>query len=164
MFDFDTKENSFLKAKRKGKQGETAVKDYYLNNGSSVIDVSEDREYQKIDVDFIIDGNFVEVKTQKSLAEQEKITLEIETEYYNNLVRQGWFYSTEANILIFYDNTNNIAYSVDTKELRNLYEKYKNTKEIDKYMFDEERKVSTLVYIPIDLLKKQLNSLEILKY
>ena len=39
-------EISFLKAKRKGKQGETAVKDYYLNNGSSVIDVSEDREYQ----------------------------------------------------------------------------------------------------------------------
>ena len=32
------------------------------------------------------------------------------------------------------------------------------------YMFDEERKVSTLVYIPIELLKKQLNSLEILKY
>ena len=164
MFNFDTKDNSFIKAKQKGKKGETAVKDYYINNGSSVIDVSEDIEYQKIDVDFIIDGNFVEVKTQKSLAEQRKITLEIETEYYNSLIRKGWFYSTEANILIFYDNINNVAYSVDTIELRKLYEKFKNTKEIDTYMFDEKRKVSTLVYIPIDLLKKQLNSLEILKY
>ena len=99
----------FLKAKQKGKTGETAVIEHYKNNGCNVIDVSEDREFQKIDVDLIIDGDFVEVKTQKSLSEREKITLELETEYYNSLIRQGWFYSTEANILIFYDNVNNLS-------------------------------------------------------
>ena len=154
----------FLKAKQKGKTGETAVIEHYKNNGCNVIDVSEDREFQKIDVDLIIDGDFVEVKTQKSLSEREKITLELETEYYNSLIKQGWFYSTEANILIFYDNVNNIAYSVDTKELRDFYIKNRYSKDIDIHSFDEKHKVSQLVFIPIDLLKKQLKSFKTEKY
>ena len=158
MYNFDTTDNSFLKAKQKGKKGETAVKDYYINQGLEVIDVSEDREFQKIDVDFIIDGNFVEVKTQKSISEREKITLELETEYYNSLVRQGWFNSTEANILIFYDNINNIAYSVDTKELRDYFNKHKYSNDLEFHSYDEKHKVSTLVFIPIETLKKQLKS------
>ena len=165
MFEFKSiNENSFYNSKRKGKKGESAVKEYYTNNGHNVIDVSEDKEYQKIDVDFIIDGDFVEVKTQKSIPEQQKITLEIETEYYNNIIRQGWFHSTEANFLIFYDNTNNIAYTVNTDELRQLYNDYRYSKEIDCYLYDEEKKTSKLVYIPIELLKNKLKSLEILKY
>ena len=106
----------------------------------------------------------VEVKTKKSLSEREKITLELETEYYNSLIRQGWFYSTEANILIFYDNVNNIAYSVDTKELREFYIKNRCSKDIDIHNFDEKHKVSQLVFIPIDLLKKQLKSFKTEKY
>lgn len=158
MYNFDNKDNSFLKAKQKGKKGETAVKDYYTSQGIEVIDVSEDKEYQKIDVDFIIDGNFVEVKTQKSIAEREKITLELETEYYNSLVKQGWFKSTEANILIFYDNVNNIAYSVDTKELRDFFKKNKYSKDLEFHSYDEKNKISQLVFIPIETLKKQLKS------
>ena len=153
---FDTPD--FIKAKQKGKTGETAVIEHYKNNGCNVIDVSEDREFQKIDVDLIIDGDFVEVKTQKSLSEREKITLELETEYYNSLIRKGWFYSTEANILIFYDNTNNIAYSVDTKELRDYYIKNRHSELLESHSFDEKHKVSQLVFIPIELLKNNLKS------
>ena len=149
---------SFIKAKQKGKKGETAVIEHYKNNGCDVIDVSEDKEFQKIDVDLIIDGDFVEVKTQKSLSEREKITLELETEYYNSLIRKGWFYSTEANILIFYDNTNNIAYSVDTKELRDYYIKNRHSELLESHSFDEKHKVSQLVFIPIELLKNNLKS------
>lgn len=151
-------DNSFLKSKMKGKKGETAVIEHYKNNGCNVIDVSEDKEFQKLDIDLIIDGDFVEVKTQKSLAEREKITLEIETEYYNSLIRKGWFYSTEANILIFYDSTNNIAYSVNTEELRDYYSKNKYSDLLEKHSFDEEHKVSQLVFIPLELLKKNLKS------
>ena len=158
MYNFDTTDNSFIKAKQKGKKGETAVIEHYKNNGCDVIDVSEDKEFQKIDVDLIIDGDFVEVKTQKSLSEREKITLELETEYYNSLIRKGWFYSTEANILIFYDNTNNIAYSVDTKELRDYYIKNRHSELLESHSFDEKHKVSQLVFIPIELLKNNLKS------
>lgn len=158
MFNFDSQDNAFIKAKQKGKKGETAVIEHYKNNGCDVIDVSEDKEFQKIDVDLIIDGDFVEVKTQKSLAEREKITLEIETEYYNSLIRKGWFHSTEANILIFYDNTNNIAYSVDTKELRDYYIKNRHSDLLESHNFEEKHKVSQLVFIPIELLKNNLKS------
>ncbi len=154
----NTKEQSFLKMKSKGKKGESAVKDYYLKNGHNVIDVSEDNEFQKMDIDFIIDGNFVEVKTQSSINKSEKIVLEIETEYYNSLVKKGWFNSTEANILLFYDIENNIAYTVDTKELREFYNKYRNSDLIQDYYFDEDTKVSRLAYISIDLIKDKIKS------
>ena len=156
--------NSFSKMKSKGKRGETAVKDYYIKKGSEVIDVSEDRDFQKMDIDLIIDDNFVEVKTQSSIAKSQKIALELETNYYNDLYRKGWFYSTEANILIFYDIENNIAYSMSTDELRKLFDKYRFSNEIEYYYFDEDTKVSTLVYIPIELLKSQLNSFKANNY
>lgn len=151
-------EKSFLKMKSKGKKGETAVKEYYLKNGHNVIDVSEDKEFQKMDIDFIIDGNFVEVKTQSSINKSQKIVLELETEYYNSLIKKGWFNSTEANILLFYDSENNIAYTVDTKELREFYNKYSNSDLIQDYYFDEDTKVSRLAYISIDLIKDKIKS------
>ena len=156
--------NSFPKMKSKGKKGETAVKDYYLKNGYEVIDVSEDKDFQKMDIDLIIDDNFVEVKTQSSIAKSKKIALELETNYYNDLYRKGWFYSTEANFLIFYDIENNIAYSMSTDELRKIFDKYRFSDEIEYYYFDEDTKVSTLVYIPIELLKSQLNSFKANNY
>ena len=149
---------SFIKAKNKGKKGETAVKEYFINKGYDVIDVSENKEFQKMDIDLIIDGDFVEVKTQSCINRSNKIVLELETEYYNSLFRKGWLYYTEANILMFHDKENNITYSVDTDELRKLFDKYKDSKEIDYYYFDEESKISTLVYMPIDLIQNQLKS------
>jgi len=39
-----------------GSMGEEVIKCYYCAKGSTVIDVSADKEYQNKDIDFIIDG------------------------------------------------------------------------------------------------------------
>ena len=106
------KNNSgFLFDKKIGKTGETAVINYYTKQGASIIDVSEDKTFQKMDIDLIINNEFVEVKTQSSINKRQEITLELETSYYDNLYVKGWFFSTEANILIFFDRFNNIAHT-----------------------------------------------------
>jgi len=43
------------------------VYDYYTNIGCKVEDVSEDKEYQWQDIDFLIDGIGYEVKTQNCI-------------------------------------------------------------------------------------------------
>ena len=154
--------NNFINDKWKGKKGETAVKDFYNSNGYCVIDVSEDKTFQKADIDLIVNDKYVEVKTQSSIYKRNEITLEIEISYYDDLYLKGWFYSTEADILVFYDKENNIAYNIDTAELREIYQEFKE--EFDEYYFDEDYKVSRLAYINIDLLKKYSKTLEILNY
>lgn len=156
------KNNSFYTEKRKGKIGESAVKNYYLSKGFEVIDVSEDKIFQRADIDLIINDKYLEVKTQSSLNKSQKITLELETNYYDDLYIKGWFFTTEANTLVFFDKENNIAYNISTDELREIYNNY--TDKIDIYYFDEDYKVSKLAYISIDLLKEKSKTLEILDY
>ena len=48
-------ENEFLRDKSKGKYGEQIVFDYYNSIGCNIIDVSEDKEYQQKDIDFLIE-------------------------------------------------------------------------------------------------------------
>lgn len=156
--------NNFIISKNYGKKGETAVKEYYETIGSDVIDVSEDKDFQKIDVDLIIDGELIEVKTQRSINRNDKIVLELEINYYDNIYRKGWFFTTEANLLIFYDNINNAEYRVKTKELRDLLEKYKHSGYIDFYDYDEEHKTCRLAYIPISFIKKHCSSFSFKDY
>ena len=154
--------NNFIADKRKGKIGERAVSDFFIKKGYFVEDVSENKDFQKLDIDLIVDNEFIEVKTQNSINKNNKITLELECNYYEDLFVKGWFAYTEANIIVFYDKVNNIAYHIKTDELRELFEEYKDT--FDIYDFDEDYKVSTLAYIDIDFLKEKSKSLEIHNY
>lgn len=162
MFNFQVDTPSFIKSKNIGKKGESAVIEYYISKGKNVIDVSEQREFQKIDVDLIIDDEFIEVKTQSSINKNQKLTLELEINKNDDVYCLGWFYQTEANILIFYDKFTNTAYSIRTAELRELFNKHSN--EFDIYYFDEEYKVSKLAFVNIDFLKNNAKSFEIINY
>ena len=162
MFNFQVDTPSFIKSKNIGKKGESAVVEYYTSIGKNVIDVSEQREFQKIDVDLIIDDEFIEVKTQSSINKNQKLTLELEINKNDNVYCLGWFYKTEANILIFYDKFTDTAYSIKTAELRELFNKHSN--EFDIYYFDEEYKVSKLAFVSIDFLKNNAKSFEIINY
>lgn len=156
------KNTTFTADKRKGKIGESAVKNYYLSKGLEVIDVSEDKIFQRADIDLIVNDKYLEVKTQSSINKSQKITLELETNYYDNLYIKGWFFTTEANTLVFFDKEKNIAYNIDTNELREIYKEYIN--DFDIYYFDEDYKVSKLAYISIDFLIQKSKTLEIIDY
>ena len=151
---------TFIESKKLGKIGETAIKDYFTKQGSKIIDVSENESFQKMDIDFIIDDNFIEVKTQNTIPKENKIVLEIETAYNDSCYKQGWFKSTESNILMFYDKDNKICYSIDTKELREFYNKYKHTSVIEESFKPEKYKTCELAFINIKTLEEQLKSLK----
>lgn len=154
--------SNFNNSKKIGKKGESATINYYTWQGLNVIDVSENKDFQKMDIDLIVDDEYIEVKTQSSIANNNTITLELEVNYDDFLINQGWFNTTEANKLVFYDKNSNTAYEIDTKELRDIYDKYKN--DVSIYYFDEDYKTSKLAFMDIDFVKSKSQTLNVLDY
>ena len=154
--------NSFEADKKRGKIGEAAVQEYFEKIGKKVINVSENKFYQSMDIDFLIDEEAAEVKTQSSLS-RGFITLELDTIYNNCFSKKGWFYSSEAIFFLFYDSTNNLLYKIDTAELRDYVSKNFDTLKFHQYKFDEGYKVSELLYVPLNELLKNLYSFSIIE-
>ena len=116
--------SNFEYDKKRGKIGEKAVADFYMLNGCSVKDVSEDETYQPKGVDLIVNNDYVEVKTQNALNKKHRITLELESFKDNGEYKPGWFNYTESDIVVFYDKFNNIAYHIETDELKDIFYLY----------------------------------------
>ena len=137
--------NTFERDKEIGKYGEQIVYNYYCSLGCNIIDVTEDREYQLQDIDFLIDGIPIEVKTQTCQME-EKICIELMSNVERNY--NGWFYTTAAQYLIFVDKHNGILYKISTEELREYY--YKNKQYIQMKPQNNDYKTSIIAFIPIE--------------
>ena len=148
-------ENEFLRDKAKGKRGEQIVYDHYNNIGCSVIDVSEDKEYQQQDVDFLIDDIGYEVKTQNCIQEN-KICIELTANVERNY--NGWFYTTAAKYLVFVDKVNGILYKIHTEDLREYY--YKNKQNIQTRKQHNAYKTSVIAFIPIAELEEITERIE----
>lgn len=150
-------ENEFLRDKAKGKCGEQIVYDYYCGLGCTVIDVSEDKEYQQKDIDFLIDGIGYEVKTQNCILEN-KICIELKSNVEKNY--NGWFYTTAAQYLVFVDKVNSILYKIPVEELREYY--YKNIQNIKARQQHNAYKTSIIAFIPIAELEEITERIETL--
>lgn len=146
---------AFNDDKAKGKYGEQIVYDYYNNTGSNIIDVSEDKEYQQKDIDFLIDGIGIEVKTQNCIL-QNKICIELTANIERNY--NGWFYTTAAQYLVFVDKVNGILYKIPVEELREYY--YKNKQNIQTRQQHNAYKTSIIAFIPIAELKEITERIE----
>ena len=151
--------NTFERDKEIGKCGEQIVYNYYRGLGCNVIDVTEDREYQLQDIDFLIDGIPIEVKTQTCQME-EKICIELMSNVERNY--NGWFYTTAAQYLIFVDRRNHILYKIATEDLRAYY--YKNKQHIHIIPQNNKNnnyKTSNIAYIEIAELADIMERIEI---
>lgn len=151
-------ENEFLRDKSKGKYGEQIVFDYYNSIGCNIIDVSEDKEYQQKDIDFLIDGIGYEVKTQNCILEN-KICIELKSNVEKNY--NGWFYTTAAQYLVFVDKVNSILYKIPVEELREYY--YKNIQNIKARQQRNTYKTSIIAFIPIEELEEITERIETLR-
>lgn len=149
--------NEFLRDKAKGKYGEQIVFDYYNSIGCNIIDVSEDKEYQQKDIDFLIDGIGYEVKTQNCILEN-KICIELKSNVEKNY--NGWFYTTAAQYLVFVDKVNSILYKIPVEELREYY--YKNIQNIKARQQRNPYKTSIIAFIPIEELTEITERIETL--
>lgn len=151
-----TFENTFQRDKTVGKTGEKIVSEYYNGLDYDVIDVSEITQFQQQDIDFLIDGESVEVKTQSSLQEN-KICIEL----VGNLERnyKGWFFKTMADYIIFVDTVNNILYKIRMADLMKYY--FDNKQNIKEIRQENYYKTSIIAFIPLSELQTITERIEL---
>lgn len=108
-----------------GKKGEILAANLYENAGCTIEDVSDDVEYQKQDIDFIVHYNErsakVEVKYDRVISRTGNLFLEINTDK-GVTDTLGWFKYSNADILFYIDSKNAIGIEIKMKELREYVE------------------------------------------
>lgn len=108
---------SWFKDLSAGKAGESAAALLLEQRGWSVEDVSQNKEYQQKDIDFIVakDGieTTIEVKTDAQMAHTGNFF--IEREQGN---KKGWYYYCEAEFLFYLDSQNRIFHIFKFEDLR----------------------------------------------
>ena len=120
-----------------GHKGEIVIYNYLINHSSTdnVIDVSNDKWFQKFDIDFIqIDGedcvNKIEVKTDRMADRTGNMVYEVYSDRRN--YTKGCFEKTEADYIFYYLINTNILYIFNTQELREwILEHQHNLKLVD---------------------------------
>ena len=156
-------EFEFRKCLENGKKGESDVfenlsklyPDYYIKY------VGDDKEYQEIDIDFLM---------QK---DEEEIKIEVKTDYtlYNNMFAElmsseelgtiGCWLKTESDYIIYYFVTKKIMYILPTKQAQDIaiHGNWKTGRAFDKLVKNGKKVVKTSVgaLIPVDKMLKLVN-------
>lgn len=144
-----------------GKKGEEAVKNYYLQKGVKVVDVSNDIEYQKKDIDLLLNGQTVEVKVGAKIPQYKEICLEIVSNATPERYKDGWFLTTEAEVVIFYSPIEKKMYQLGVADLRNYYEANKDslkTKNVFVNEYGSIQKPAVLAFIPLDEIEENISA------
>lgn len=152
----------FQKTNKIGKIGEAAIINHYRKKGNTVIDYSNDEEYQKKDIDITINGQTVEVKTDTRVADTGNLCIELiantqEGKWY----RDGWFNISEAEVFIFYSPQTKMSYQVFAFDLRQAYEAHKDEFEIryfTNHEFGNVYKECKCVLFPVAKMKEYCNT------
>ena len=108
--------DNFDKLLAVGKKTEDLVSDYLTTRGNTVINHTEDLDWQAIDTDFEVSKNgkttTLEVKTDSRINQTHNLFFEVgfdrATGYYN-----GWFRKCEAEYILFYDSSAAKGYIID---------------------------------------------------
>lgn len=104
----------------RGKLGEQAVIRHLAANNYKVTDVTADKEYQKKDIDILVDSELlgktvgIEIKSLFSFDKYGDIVLEVKKKHGGD----GWYRTSEADFFIFYDVNGNQAFQTSSAKLR----------------------------------------------
>lgn len=123
--------NKFQKDLRTGVLGEEVVYNFLVKDSrtSKVIDVREDKIFQKLDVDFIQEltngiSRMIEVKTDTQAHYTKNLAYEhTSNKYYNTI---GCFEKTKADYIFYYLTETKEVYILDTLKLRQYVRVNKN--------------------------------------
>ena len=137
--------SQFEKDKAYGAVGEQFVIDYLRGQGCQVIDITENKRYQKRDVDILVDGIETEIKRPRCFQEENKICLEL---FKIKTGGAGWLYYTTAKYIIWVDTLHKRICKVNTVKLRSFFAENK-----DKYKI-ENKGGYQIVFIPVSDLGK----------
>lgn len=104
-----------------GKRGEKLVSQAMMKRGHRVIDVSDNTDYQDIDVDLVLskDGITINLEVKNDLVSNYTGNVFVETYNRNNISRNGlgWFSYTEADYIIFVQERKKLGHIVSIDEL-----------------------------------------------
>lgn len=107
----------FIKDKYRGKWGEAQFASLLSKAGVEYEDVSEDKDWQKQDVDFLVGKHKYEVKTDFAISKTGNIFIEVSKETKTG-VHPGWWRICKADSIAWIDAINGIVYMIDVKKLR----------------------------------------------
>ena len=109
-----------------GREGEQLVALALQNKGHNVMDVSEDREYQLRDIDFVLrkSDQTTTLEVKNDIRSCQTGNVFIETYNRNNRQRNGigWYYYCEAEFLAFVQQKYAIAHIISRYDLIQLAE------------------------------------------
>lgn len=147
--------NGFDKLNKEGLAVQEIVKSHLESRGNRVVDVSQDKAYQKIDIDFLVYKNgkstTLEVKKDKSLYRTGNIFIECGFQR-GNYYSAGWIKYCQADYICYYDTTAAKGIIVDRVKLISLLEKGKVIDFYDK-IDDKQRKA---ILLPLYLAKNAI--------
>lgn len=145
--------NGFQKMNSQGLAVQEIVKRHLESRGNKIVDVSQVKEYQKIDIDFLISkGNqqtTLEVKKDKSLFRTGNIFIECgfqRGDYYS----PGWIKYCRADYICFYDTAQRKGIILDRAKLILLLEQGKVINFYDKI----DNKSGKAILLPLDIAIK----------
>lgn len=101
----------FERQKEIGREGEEIVLEY-LRERHLVDDVRENKDFQKQDIDFIVDGVSLEIKTDNNISRTGNIYIET--------YRGGWYEKCKAEYLGVYSPQNRILYILNYPCLKSI--------------------------------------------
>lgn len=120
---------------KEGLAVQEVVKRHLESRSITVTDVSQDKAYQKVDIDFLLEKDeqttSLEVKKDKSLFRTGNIFVECGF-YRGNYYSAGWIKYCEADYICYYDTTQRRGIIVDRYILLSLLEQGKKKEFYDK--------------------------------
>lgn len=141
----------FIKDKYRGKWGEAQVASLLDKAGIRYEDVSEVKEWQDVDVDFILEGKIrLEVKTDFAIKNTGNIFIEVNKER-NGKIYPGWWQKIQADSIAWVDALNGIVYMISVRKLR-LW--MVHNAPIKQFKIDSNTVTNAILY-PVYVLKEQ---------
>lgn len=154
----------FVLKNKEGKQAEQLVKEFLLNRGYTVQDVSEEQDNYQNDVDFIVqkDGRTsrIEVKLDTRLAETQNIAFEDvfylkDKETGQTETREGYYHYSQCDFLIFVSPADKNLYMVHFCKLKENNDSLENRFKFVKFYSYTDRCQKGMRVIPISTLKEK---------
>lgn len=138
---------SFIEDKERGKIGENLVRAYFAQEGCEIRDTSEEEQFWKSDIDFIVaDSISYEVKTDYRFSATGNFALE--DSYINAHGKiKSWLWTSKADRFAFV-NPRNLSefYCIDSSTLRELVQR----ESLKTAVRDDGYKLINLILLPLD--------------
>ena len=142
--------NGFENMVLQGKIGEEDFIEYCHKNNLIVEDKTNDKEFQAIDVDFIVNGYYTELKTDNLIDKTGNFPIEL-THHRKSGDRNGWYYYTEAKYVIRYSKKSKRLYVMYFDKCKDyLLDNFKKVQWFDK----EDGNMATGLLCNVDKLQK----------